>query len=151
MTQLQQSVPPTVQPLQPVAPDKEKEPTGWVGWVWFAGVMMVVGGLLNAFYGLVAVLNSTWVGWTNTTHVFTTVSTWGWTELIVGLAVALAGLGIFTGNAAARTVGVIVAALSLVANFMFIPLYPFWALTIMVVDVLVIYALVAHGKEVRRL
>jgi hypothetical protein len=122
-----------------------------VGWVWFAGVMMIVGGLLNAFYGLVAVLNSTWVGWTNTTHVFATVATWGWTELIVGLVVALAGLGIFTGNRAARTVGVIVAAISLVANFMFIPLYPFWALTIMVVDALVIYALTAHGKEVRRL
>ena len=151
MTQLQQSVPPTVQPLQPVAPYEEKEPTGWVGWVWFAGVMMIIGGLLNAFYGLVAVLNSTWVGWTNTTHVFTTVSTWGWTELIIGLVVVLAGFGVFSGNRAALTVGVIVAALSLMANFMFIPLYPFWALTIMVVDALVIYALVAHGKEARRL
>ena len=45
----------------------------------------------------------------------------------------------------------IVAALSLMANFMLIPLYPFWALTIMVVDALVIYALVVHGREVRRL
>jgi len=131
-----------------VAPREEKEPTGWVGWVFFAGVMMIIGGALNAFYGLVAILNSTWVGWANTTHVFTTVSTWGWTQLIVGLVVLLAGLGIFTGSTAARTIGVIVAAISLVANFMFIPLYPFWALTIMVVDAMVIYALAVHGKEV---
>jgi len=144
-----QSVSPTAQPLQPVALREEKERTGWVGWVFFAGVMMVIGGALNAFYGLVAVLNSTWVGWANTTHVFTTVSTWGWTQLIVGLVVVLAGIGVFTGSMAARTVGVIVAALSLVANFMFIPLYPFWALTIIVVDALVIYALAVHGKEVR--
>jgi len=149
MTLLNESVPPTVQPLQPVAPLEKKERTGWVGWVFFAGVMMIIGGALNAFYGMVAVLNSTWVVWANTNHVFTTVSTWGWTQLIVGLVVVVAGLGVFTGNMAARTVGIIVASISLMANFMFIPLYPFWAITIMVVDALVIYALGVHGGEAR--
>lgn len=143
----QQGVPPTVEPLElPVAPHEEKKASGWFGWILFAGVMMIIGGLMNAFYGLVAVVNSAWVGWADTRHVFTTVSTWGWTQLIVGLAVAFAGLGVLSGNIVARTVGVIVAALSLVANFMFIPVYPFWAFAIIVVDVLVIYALTVHAK-----
>ncbi len=60
----------------------------------------------------------------------------------------LAGLGLFTGNIVARTIAVIVASLSLIANFLFIPAYPVWALTVIALDVLVIYAVMAHGREV---
>ncbi len=126
-----------------------REPTGWVGWIAFAGVMMIIGGVLNAIYGLVAIFNGTWVAWSNTTHVYWSVSTWGWVQLAVGAVVILAGLGVFTGNIVARTVGVVIAGLSMVANFFFVPIYPFWALTVIVVDALVIWALTAHGREVR--
>ena len=61
----------------------------------------------------------------------------------------LSGIGVFSGNILARTVGVIVASLSLIANFFFIPVYPLWALTVITIDVLVIWALTAHGKEMR--
>ena len=61
----------------------------------------------------------------------------------------LSGIGVFSGNILARTVGVIVASLSLITNFFFIPAYPLWALTVITLDVLVIWALTAHGKEMR--
>jgi hypothetical protein len=123
--------------------------TGWTGWITFAGVMMVIAGSLNAFYGLVAILNDDWVVWTNRASVLLDLSQWGWVHLIVGLALLLSGIGVFSGNILARTVGVIAAAVSLIANFAFIPAYPLWSLVVMTIDVLVIWALTAHGSEMR--
>ena len=61
----------------------------------------------------------------------------------------LSGIGLFSGNFLARTVAVIVASVSLIANFFFIPAYPIWALIVVTIDVLVIWALTAHGREMR--
>ena len=122
-------------------------PTGWTGWITFAGVMMILAGTLNFFYGLVAVINDEWVVWTNQANVYLDISQWGWVHLILGLVVVLCGFGVFTGNILARTVGVILAALSLVGNFFFIPAYPIWALTVIVIDLLVIWALTVHGRD----
>ena len=124
--------------------------TGWTGWIAFAGVMMIISGGLNAFYGLVGIVNDEWVVWTNRASLYLDISQWGWVHLIVGLVMLLAGIGVFSGNFLARTVGVIVAALSLIANFFFIPAYPLWALIVITIDVLVIWALTAHGKEMRQ-
>ena len=123
--------------------------TGWTGWVAFAGIMMIVGGALAAFQGIVALANDTWVVWTNTGAVTVSMTQWGWIHLAIGVVAVLAGVGVFTGNVAARAVGVAVAAISLMANFLFIPAYPIWSLSIMALDVLVIWALVVHGGEMR--
>jgi hypothetical protein len=125
------------------------ERTGWTGWIVFAGVMMIIAGSLNAFYGVVAAVNDDWVGWTNRQNAFLDVSQWGWAHIIVGLIVLLSGIGLFSGNILARTVAVIIASISLVANFFFIPVYPLWALTVITIDALVIWALTAHGREMR--
>jgi hypothetical protein len=127
-----------------------RETTGWVGWSVFAAVMMFLAGGLNALYGLVAVLNDDWVVWTNRADVYLDLSTWGWVHMILGVLVVLAGVGVLSGNVLGRTVGVILACLSILANFFFIPVYPFWAITIITVDALVIWALTAHGSELRR-
>ncbi len=127
----------------------ETRTTGWTGWIGFAGVMMVLGGLLNAFYGLVAVVNDEWVVWTNRAAVYLDITQWGWVHIILGLVVVLCGFGVFTGNVLARTIGVLIASLSLIANFFFIPAYPLWAVTVMVIDALVIWALTVHGGEMR--
>ncbi len=127
------------------------ERTGWVGWIAFAATMMIIGGSLNILYGLVAVVNDTWVGWNTATSnaVVVDLTAWGWVHMGVGLLLLLAGLGVLSGNVLARTIGVIVAGLSMVANFFFIPVYPWWAITIIVIDALVIWALTAHGREMR--
>jgi hypothetical protein len=71
-------------------------------------------------------------------------------HLIAGIVLVLAGLGVFTGNVLARAVGVVVAALSAILAFLGLPLYPIWSLIVITLDVLVIWALIAHGGEVRR-
>jgi hypothetical protein len=126
------------------------QPTGWTGWIIFAGVIMIIGGALNLFYGIVAAVNDEWVVFTNRANVYLDVSEWGWVHIILGAIVLLAGIGVFSGNILARIVGVVVASISLIVNFFFIPVYPIWALTVIVIDVLVIWALTAHGREMRR-
>ncbi len=125
------------------------ERTGWTGWIAFAGVMMIIAGALNALYGLVAVLNDDWVVWGNRGTVWLDLTQWGWVHLIAGGIVFLCGFGVFTGNLFARTIGVIVAGVSLTVNFFYIPVYPLWAITVMVLDLLVIWALTAHGREMK--
>ena len=125
------------------------ERTRWTGWIVFAGVMLIISGVLNAFYGLIAIINDDWVVWTNRASLYLDLSKWGWVHLIIGLIVVLSGIGVFSGNVLARTVGVIAASLSLIANFFFIPAYPLWALIVITIDLLVIWALTAHGKEMR--
>jgi hypothetical protein len=126
------------------------QPTGWTGWIGFAGVMMIIAGSLNLFYGVIAAVNDEWVVFTNRGNVYLDVSQWGWAHIILGSVVLLSGIGVFSGNILARTVAVIVASVSLLVNFFFIPVYPLWALTVITIDVLVIWALTAHGREMRQ-
>jgi hypothetical protein len=69
--------------------------------------------------------------------------------MVIGTIVFLSGVGVLTGNVLARMVGVIVASISLIANFLFLPAYPLWAISVMVIDLLVIWALTAHGREMK--
>jgi hypothetical protein len=140
---------PSVVPTRPqTAAARYQEPSGWVGWIAFAGIVMVIGGVLQGLYGLVAIVNDEWVVWGNSANLYVDLTAWGWFHLAWGAVVLLSGIGLFTGNIIARTVAVIVAGLSVVANFLFIPAYPVWALTVITLDVLVIYAITAHGREV---
>lgn len=132
-----------------MAQESYDEPSGWVGWIGFAAVIMIIGGTLAIFQGFVAAFNDDWVVWGNQGSVYIDLSQWGWIHMILGTAVLLSGFGVLTGNVLARTVGVVVATLSLIANFMFIPVYPIWAITVIVVDMLVIWALTAHGAEMK--
>lgn len=123
--------------------------TGWTGWIAFAGVMMVIAGALNLIYGIIAAVNDDWAVWTNRAVVYLDISEWGWVHIILGVVVLLSGIGVFSGNILARTVGVIVASISLLVNFLFIPVYPFWSIVVIAIDALVIWALTAHGREMR--
>jgi hypothetical protein len=123
--------------------------TAWTGWIAFAGMMMIIAGSLNALYGLIAIVNDEWVVWGNRASLYLDLSQWGWVHLIIGLALLCSGIGVFSGNILARTVGVIAAAVSLIANFFFIPAYPLWSIIVVTIDVLVIWALTAHGREMR--
>jgi hypothetical protein len=67
-------------------------------------------------------------------------------QLIAGLIVLLAGFYVMRGALWARIVGITLASLSAIANFFFIPFYPFWALLIITLDIFVIWALAAHGR-----
>jgi len=74
---------------------------------------------------------------------------WGWVHLVLGVAVFAAGLGVMSGNLAARTVGVLLAAFNSLVALVFIEAAPVWCLVLITVNILVIYALIVHGRELR--
>lgn len=121
--------------------------TGWVGWIYFAGAMLILGGFFQAVAGLVALFKHTVYIATSSSLVLLNFTQWGWVNLIVGVFLVLAGMAIFSGRLWGRVVGVIAAVLSALTNFAFFQAYPLWSLVVIVVDVLVIYAITVHGRE----
>jgi hypothetical protein len=126
----------------------EPQPSGWaMGWATFAAIMLLIGGVWGVIVGIVGiaedeffVVSPDWVFQFDATA-------WGWIHVIVGIILVLSGIGIFSGNVLARTVGVIVAGISMIANFAWLPYYPVWAIVVIAVDIAIIWALTAHGRD----
>jgi hypothetical protein len=132
------------------AVDYGPEPTGWTGWIAFASVMMILLGTFQAIQGLVAIFDDGYYGVTSSGLVVNVDYTaWGWTHLLLGVLIVLSGIGVMAGNMAARIVGVLLAGLSAIANLLFIEAYPIWSIIVITVDVLVIFALTVHGRELK--
>ena len=121
----------------------DDEPRG-AGWVMFAAVMLGVAGTWNLIQGLLAIADSRVYGASHL-YVFSNLNTWGWIVTILGLGLILAALAIFSGNEFARWFGVAAASLNAIGQLMFVPIYPWWAIAMFSVDVLIIYALAAYG------
>jgi hypothetical protein len=124
--------------------------TGWTGWVVFAGLMLVMLGLFQALEGLVAIFDQGYylVG-SEGLVVNVDYTVWGWVHLILGVLAIAAGFGLIAGNMAARVVGVILAVISAILNLAFIAAYPVWSIIVIAIDVIVIYAIVVHGRELK--
>lgn len=128
------------------------QPSGWaVGWAMFAAIMLMIVGFFHIITGIGGIATDTiyvagqkWV-------LEADVTTWGWVHLLWGIVLVICGAGIFTGNVFARTIGVIAAGLSAIASFAFLPYYPVWAIVIIAIDVAVIWALTAHGRDITML
>jgi hypothetical protein len=128
-----------------------KNVSGWVGWVAFAGIYMVIVGIFEMITGFVSLFKNDIYLVGRTATWFFDFSTWGWIHMLLGLIVLLVGLAILAGQTWGRVVGVIMIVVSLIATFAFLPIYPLWSIIILVVDALVLYALVAHGAEMKEL
>ena len=129
---------------------EESEVTGWVGWIVFAGTMMAFLGVFHMFQGLVALFRNTEIAFPTTgLAIQVSFTQWGWTQLIAGALVFAAGLGLFTGRMWARVLGFIIVSLSVLVNFAWAGIYPFWSITMLAIDFLVLYALTAHGGEMK--
>ncbi len=126
----------------------ERQPSAAAaGWIMFAGVIMIVVGVFQAFAGLVAILDDEFFVITQEWVVKFDATTWGWIHLIIGLVVLASGFGVFSGNILARTVGVFAAMGSMVAAFFWLPWYPIWGVIIIAIDLAVIWALTVHGRD----
>jgi hypothetical protein len=128
----------------------ETKPSAWaVGWTFFAAAMMIMIGAFHAIAGLIALFDDEfYVATRNYTFEFD-VTGWGWIHLIVGILVAVSGGLLLTGSVVARTVGVLMAMLSMLAGFAWIPYYPIWGVIIIAMAVSVIWALTAHGRDIQ--
>ena len=121
-----------------------------VGWAAFAGIMLTMHGVIDVIQVIAALVNNEFFVITEEYVFEFNVTTWGWIHLIGGILLILAGAGIFSGNLLARTVGVIVAAASVIWNFAWLPYYPVWSIIVIAVCVAVIWALTAHGRDITR-
>jgi len=118
--------------------------TAWSGWVIFAATMMVLLGGFDIIDGLIALLNSSYYG---STHLLLgNYQSWGWWNLILGSILVVTGLSLFTGSPWARIVGIIFAVLNALAQLVFIAVFPIWALAVIAIDVVVIYALAVNQE-----
>lgn len=111
------------------------------GTAMFAGVVLLVSGVFGFVEGLSAVLK-------DKVYVVTTqyayqldVTTWGWIHLVLGLLAAAVGVAIIMRQSWALVAGIVVACFTALANFMFLPYYPFWAIVLIAIDIAVIWAL----------
>jgi hypothetical protein len=130
-------------------PATGREVSGWaVGWIIFASCMMIMIGVFHAIAGLVAIMDDEFYVVGREYVLQFDVTTWGWIHLLLGIAILVAGMLLFTGSVVARTVGVIMAIISAIAGFAWLPYYPVWGIVIIAMAVGVIWALTTHGRDI---
>jgi hypothetical protein len=117
------------------------------GWVTFAGVILMIVGTMNIVYGIAAIDNANFYV-ADVNYVFSDLNTWGWILLIVGAIQCLVAIGVWVGNQFARWLGVFIASVNAIVQLLFLPAYPFLALALFTLDLLVIYGLIAYGRRV---
>ena len=119
-----------------------------VGWALFAAIMLMIAGFFQIIAGIAAIAEDDFYVTTQKWVFEFDVTTWGWIHVVLGILLLCVGAGILTGNIVARTVGVIIAGISAIGNFAFMPYYPVWAILVIAIDVAIIWALTAHGRDV---
>ena len=118
-----------------------------MGFTILAASLMVLGGVLSFFTGLEAVLRGHFFVVTSNYVYNIDINSWGWIHIGIGAVVFVAGLALFARQAWARYVGVFLAVVSAVLNFLFIPHYPLWSIVVIALDVVIIWALTAGWRR----
>jgi hypothetical protein len=125
------------------------EKTGWVGWISFGAAILILSGVFSLFQGFVALIGSNYYYVVESGSLFLfDLTGWGWWNVIIGAVLVLTGLALFTGATWARIVAVIAASLSAIGQLLLVPAQPWWAVIVIAIDVLIIYAVTAHGREI---
>lgn len=127
----------------------KNQPTGWVGWAYFASAMMLLAGGMQVIAGLVALFKDNYYVVTQNALVGFNYTGWGWTHLAIGILLIAAAFAVISGKTWGMVVAIILAIFSALANLAFLNAYPMWSIFVITIDILVIYALTAHGKELK--
>ena len=140
----------TTEPAPSYATTPATGVSGWTGWVVFAGIMLIMLGAFQVIEGLVALFDEGYYLVASSGLVLhVDYNVWGWTHLVIGILAVATGLGLLAGNTAARVAGIILAVLSAIVNLAFLAAYPVWSTVVIAVDIIVIYAIVVHGRELK--
>ncbi|MFI6814143.1 hypothetical protein ACIBG7_17130 [Nonomuraea sp. NPDC050328] len=125
--------------------------TGWVGWIWFAGMMLIMNGLFNVITGLYAIFDDQLYVPSRFGLLLFDRTGWGWVHLILGFLLVIVGMAVSVGRGWARFVSVILVMINALTQLVWIAVNPWWSLIIIVLDVFILYALIVHGKEAEEL
>ena len=119
------------------------------GWIGFAGIVMLILGMIDFFQGLIALFDDKYFVVTASGFLVVDLTAWGWIMMIWGVLLVLAGLGLLGGQGWARWFTIVVVALNFFAQLGFLgnSNYPLWALTALALNVVVLYALTARWSE----
>ena len=120
------------------------------GWVTFAGVLLLIAGVLNVIYGIAAIGDSNFFI-NDTKYILSNLNTWGWISLIIGVIQMFAAFSLWSGNLYGRIIGIGAAGLSAIGALLSIPAYPFWSLAIFALDIVIIHQIATRGTEGRRI
>ena len=118
------------------------------GFTTLAGILLLLSGVWSFFAGLAGLIKHQFYVVTPNYAFKIDVTAWGWIHLILGIVVFAAGVGLLAGQTWARVIGVILAVVSAVANFLFLPYYPLWAILVILLDVMIIWALMVYGRVI---
>ena len=122
--------------------------SGWVGWILFAAVIMLLVGTFHVIQGLVALFKDDYYVVGSSGLVLNiNYTAWGWIHIVGGVIAVAAGFALFRGKLWARVVGTAIACISAVVNVGFLVAYPLWSITVIALDVAIIMALTVHGSE----
>jgi hypothetical protein len=124
-----------------------RAPSAWVGWVVFAGTIAIIGGVFNLIQGLVALFDDQYFVVAKGELLLLDFTTWGWVHVLVGVIMLLVGLGILRGSPWGLVAGVVIAGVQAILQLGFLAAYPVWSILIIALDVVVIYALIVHGRD----
>jgi hypothetical protein len=129
----------------PYQPDEEPV-SGWaLGGVAFAACILTLVGFFQIIAGLVAIIDDDFYVVAQNYTFDLDASGWGWIHLLIGILLVITGFGLFNRSAWAGYTAIFLAMLSAIANFFFIPYYPFWSILVIALDVWVIWALTRPG------
>jgi len=129
---------------------KEPGQTAWTGWVSFAGIMLGLVAVFQGIAGLTALFkDEVFVVPKSGLTISVDYTAWGWVHLGIALLLLIAAISLLGGGMYGRIVGVLAASLSAIVNIVFIAAYPVWSVVMIAIDVLVIYAIVVHGRELK--
>jgi hypothetical protein len=120
--------------------------TEWAaGGTIFAGMMLVIAGVLAILEGIVGIAKDAVYVVTRGDYTYKfDVTAWGWIHLILGVIAVAVGYGLLSGAPWARYAGILIAGLSMIANFMFLPYQPIWSIIMIAIDTFIIWALATY-------
>lgn len=130
-------------------PGKASPPrTGWIGWIYFGGLVLLATGVVHVVNGIVALARADFVP--AGTLLPVNLTGLGWGLLVGGVVFGAVGAGLLTGRTWARVLGIVLAALSILGTIGVFVAFPVWSTVVIVLDVIVLYALSAHWNEIGR-
>lgn len=110
------------------------------GWWLFAGILLTISGVLNIIWGIAAISESHFFV-AETHYILSSLNTWGWITLVLGVLQLIAGFSLFSGGSFGRWFGILTAGLVAIESLLDIPAYPFWSLCVFALSLIIIYEL----------
>jgi hypothetical protein len=121
------------------------------GRVTFAAILLMIAGVLNLIYGIAAISEAHFFTDSGTHFVFSSLNTWGWIIVILGVIELSGGVSLLAGNTYGRVIGVIAASLGAIGALLGVAgAYPFWSLGVFALCVIVLHGLIVYGEPVER-